>query len=189
MLVAHNTNGSNITSAELSFLSPFGTVTSITRKPVLPTRGDLIWTAQISGIEEETDRGTLIAELRYTASGSNQISSIAIGTMTIIQASEFNLADAVRSTLIPRDGAIDQFTPLGLVLELQNPSRYSILIDNIHVLSPPYAKLSANFKHRHILSSGNSLGIPLRIETTDVVVPGTYELVLAYSLHVEGRQS
>lgn len=97
-------------------------------------------------------------------------------------------ADALKVAVYPSEGNLDEYSPLELALHLQNPSKQSVEIDSVTLLSPKaYAELAAPVEQIRI-APGDSDDLTVTIKTKPAI-PGTYSLVLEVCARFSGARA
>jgi hypothetical protein len=188
LVLARNPKAATIRSAELHFIPVLGLTTTIVQKPTTPWAGDLVWIVEVTGAEAASSPARLVTQLTYTASGHNVPTRTTAATVTVTAPPPMSVT-ALKTTLLPPDGLVDEETPLDLMLTIDNPTRQTAQVKDIVLLAP--AKY-VQFDPKRLphspgeVAPGGSLAIPLRL-VVGAAVPGTYTLVIGFNVAFSNR--
>ena len=124
LVVAHNPSRTLVTG-NLKFVAPLGLVTKVDDSSPMPSAGDLFWVVDVTGTGSLPSPVKVVAELTYSfTTGQPQIIVAATAAVTLAQPQ--SATDAIKATLLPAEGTVDELTPLNLQLQIDNPTRRSI---------------------------------------------------------------
>ena len=148
LVVAHNPNGTPV-GGNLKFVAPLGLVAKVVESSPMPSAGDLFWVVDVTGTGRLPSPVKLVAELRYSSTGQPQV--IVAATATITLAPPQSVTEAIKATLLPAEGSVDELTPLNLQLRINNTARRSVEVKDkdIKLLAP-------NSKYVTLLSLSSS---------------------------------
>jgi hypothetical protein len=182
LVVAHNPSGGKITTSTLDLVAPPGLEAKAGNDPSLPATGDLSWPIEVTATNGSLPSpAKLVIELKYTFDTKPEpgiVATVATVTLPPPQA----LADAVKATLMPSEGDLDEFRPFELRLRIDNPTRRTVEIGQLKLLSPSstYVELKGGTNASTItIPSGESASIPLTL-AAKAAIPGTYTFLIGF---------
>jgi hypothetical protein len=181
-LVAHSSDKALVGGAKLHIDPPEGITARVTDAPTgWPRSGDLVWTIEVGIDNARSAGGKLVVFLTYEA-GAQAPQAVAMAVATIAVAPAPDLTSTVKTALVPAEGSLDEFNPLDLAVQITNTGRQPVAVGAVKLLSPPYARLDPEPKTPVQLEPGQSVLMPLTLKSATTVLPGSYALVLSYSI-------
>jgi hypothetical protein len=184
LVVARNPAKTEVTAATLSFpVHPAGVTEKVVRSPSFPSSTDLAWTVRVSGAETTPSPASLVVALTYATADTP--AALAAATLSVTLAQPFSFS-ALKATLLPATGSVDQATPLDLILHIDNPTVRTAAVGALTVLTPRYLHV-ASVPPAVSVPPGGSADISFQVATTPAVIPGAYSLVIGFTAAPPGR--
>ena len=171
--------------ARLDFIAPAGIRAKITRAPQRPFTDEMSWRLDVNGSNAAPCPCKVVVLATYETVTSPGTHSTTAGTVSVTLLPPVAATSALKVTLLPAEGSIDELTPLALNLQIENPTRRTVDIDGIQRLTPQYVDLETPGPKAVTIKAGTSAILPLRATTT-LAIPGTYPLIVAFRARFRG---
>lgn len=186
VVLLHNPAHLSIARAKVDLIAPAGVDAKIMRSPLLPSSGDLMWRIDVAGTGEAPSPSKLVVLATYATSRTGPAAAaVAASTLAITLQPPVAAAGALKATLLPSEGTVDELNPLDVRLQIESTARRAIDVDSVELLAPAYVQFVGKTQVHAALPPGGTLSIPLRL-TAKTAVPGVYALVVGFRARYHG---
>lgn len=181
----HSSSGTAIAGATLKFISPAGITVRAVPLAFQTTSSQLLWRVDVVGHVGASPTSKLIVLAAYGRAQTSELQT-AVATVSLTVRPRLSAASVLQTTIFPAESNVDEFNPLKLTLEVENPTERFAYLRKIAVLAPRYVQLQEPPDGIVTIPPGNDITIPIKLGATQAL-PGTYSLVIAYRTRLRGN--